>query len=216
MKSNGCAPRNAPADERLRRSSTLRTRSVKRKSARSLVRWSICGASTASCSKLLPERIHGLGNDEGRGHAEIVRHDEVLGDVLEHGRASRIDPVLVEEALIGAPLGLRHEIGGGDVEHILEMIEDADLPRDVLRMLARAVGEDELAARQLLDRLAKACVQLDIGMVDIVGEIEKIVRVDIVFVDQGPQGRAVLDGRNISGAPAPTARRSRKNWRCRA
>jgi hypothetical protein len=59
-------------------------------------------------------------------------------------------------------------------------------------MFARAVGEDELAARKLLDRLAEAVIQLDGSMIDVMREIEEVVRIDIVFLDQRPQGRAVF------------------------
>jgi hypothetical protein len=56
-----------------------------------------------------------------------------------------------EEPLVGRALRLRDEIGGGDVEHVLEMVEDAELGRDVLGVSARPVGEDQLAPRQPLD-----------------------------------------------------------------
>ena len=53
--------------------------------------------------------------------------DEVAGDVLEHGGARRVDAVPREEAVVGRGVGLRHEIGRDDVEHILERVAEAEL-----------------------------------------------------------------------------------------
>ena len=75
----------------------------------------------------LAERIEGRRDHQHRGHADVVRHDEVAGDVLEQGRPARVDPVALQEALVGGALGLGDEIGVGDVEHVLEMVEDAEL-----------------------------------------------------------------------------------------
>ena len=85
----------------------------------------------------------------------------------------------VEEALVGRALGLRHEIRRRDVEHVLEMVEDAELGRDVLGVAARAVGEDQLAPGQALDGIAEGRIELDRRVVDVVGEVEEVVRVHL-------------------------------------
>ena len=69
--------------------------------------------------------------------------------------------MLFKEGLVGAPIGLGDEIRRRDVEDILESVEDAELAGDVFGVLARAVGEDQLAAGQFLDRLAEAGIELD-------------------------------------------------------
>jgi hypothetical protein len=58
-------------------------------------------------------------------------------------------------------------------------------------MLARAVGQDELAAGKRLDRGAQRRVELDRGVVDVVGEVEEGVGVDVVLLDEAAQRRAV-------------------------
>ena len=67
----------------------------------------------------------------------------------------RIDAVLVEEAVVDLRQRLRIEVGGGDVEHVLEMPVDVEPLHHRLGVLAGAVGEDQLAAGQPLDRVAE-------------------------------------------------------------
>ena len=73
------------------------------------------------------------------------------------------------------------------------MVEDAELPRGLLGVAAIAVGEDELAARQLADRRAEHRIGLQPGIVDVVHLLEEIVGVDAVPVHQPVQRRAVFE-----------------------
>ena len=90
-----------------------------------------------------------------RGHAERVRHLQVARKVLEHRGARRIDAVAGEEAVVGLRQRFRLELGRDDVEHVLEMLVDGEPPHHRVGVLARAVGENELAAGQPLDRGAE-------------------------------------------------------------
>src|ERR1700760_3025412 len=62
-----------------------------------------------------------LRHHQHRDHAERMRDLEVARQVLEHRGAARLDAVTGEEAVIGLRKGLRLELGGGDVEYVLEM-----------------------------------------------------------------------------------------------
>ena len=86
-----------------------------------------------------------------------------------------------EEAVIGLRRRLRLEFGGDDVEHVFKVMPDGEPLHHRVGMLLGAVGEDELAARQLLDRGAERGIRLERGMVDLVHEIEIIVRVHAVL-----------------------------------
>src|SRR5438067_583887 len=50
--------------------------------------------------ELLAERVGGPRNDQRGRHAELVRNGQVLGDVLEHRRAGRLDHVALQEGLV--------------------------------------------------------------------------------------------------------------------
>src|SRR4051812_43506610 len=89
------------------------------------------------------------------GHAKPVGHAQVPRQVLEHCGLARIDAMLFEEAVIDLWERFRIEVGRGDVEHVLEMMVDLQPLHHGFRMLAGAVGEDQLPARKLLDRVAK-------------------------------------------------------------
>ena len=58
-------------------------------------------------------------------------------------------------------------------------------------MRARAVGEDELAARQLRDRRAERGVGRQRRVIDLVHELEKFVRLQAVLRHQPAHGGAV-------------------------
>ena len=93
----------------------------------------------------------------------------------KHRRLRRVDRIALEEDVVGLAVGLGGEVRVREVEHVLEMVEDADLGRDRLGVLARAVGEDEPAPGQPLDRVAQGGVELDVAVVDVVHEVHEIV-----------------------------------------
>ena len=55
-----------------------------------------------------------------------MRRFEVARQILEHRGLCRIDAVAREEAVIGLRQRLRLELGGDDVEHVLEMLVDLE------------------------------------------------------------------------------------------
>ena len=116
---------------------------------------------------------------------------EIARQVLEHRGLARIDAVLVQEAVIDLRQRLGIEVGGGDVEHVLEMVVDVQPLHHRLGVLARAVGEDELAARQLLDRVAELGIGQQRRMVDLVHELEEVVGLHAVLGHQPAHGGAV-------------------------
>ena len=83
---------------------------------------SMCGSAIApAISKASRWSVWpGFGTTSAVIMPRCVRHDQIARKILEHRRASRIDAMLVEEALIGGGLGLRDKIGRDDVENILE------------------------------------------------------------------------------------------------
>src|SRR5262249_55172839 len=56
-----------------------------------------------------------------RGHAERVGYREIAGKILEHRRPVSIDAMQLEEAVVGLRGGFGLELGGDDVENIVEM-----------------------------------------------------------------------------------------------
>ena len=84
--------------------------------------------------------------------------------------------MLVEKALIGRGLRLRDEIGGDDVENILEHFIKAERLGGAQGVVARAVGEDQLAAGQGGDGAGQRMVRDQTRPVDVMGEGEIIRR----------------------------------------
>ena len=134
----------------------------------------------------LPFRHHQHGR-----HAERVRRFEVARQILEHGGLGGIDVVPGEESLVDLRQRLGIEIGGGDVEHVLEMVVDFEPLHHRVGVLARAVGEDELAARQLFERGAERRIGLERRMVDLVHELEIVVRLHAMLGHHSAHGGAV-------------------------
>ena len=86
-------------------------------------------------------------------------HNQIAREILEHHGSLRIDVMLVEEALIGGGLGLRDEVGGDDVENILEHLVEAERLGGAQRVVARAIGQDQLAAGQGRDGAGERMVR---------------------------------------------------------
>ena len=57
--------------------------------------------------------------------------------------------MVAQEFLIGLRRGFRLEIGGDDVEHAVEMSDEAEPRQHRIDMVDRTVGQDQLAAGQL-------------------------------------------------------------------
>src|SRR5262249_61669614 len=80
---------------------------------------------------------------------------------------------------------------GHDVESVLEGVRMGEPPYHRVGMFARAVGEDELAAGQRFDRGAQRRIGRKRRMIDLVHEVEEVVRVEPVLGHQSAHGRAV-------------------------
>ncbi len=140
---------------------------------------------------LADHRLGAVGHHQHRDHAERMRRREVARQILEHRRLGRIDAVLLEKAFVGLGRRLRLQLGGDDVEHVLEMLMHVEAAHHRVGVLAGAVGEDQLAAGQLFQRGAERRIGLQRRMVDLVDELEVVVRVDAVLGHQPAHGGAV-------------------------
>ncbi len=126
-----------------------------------------------------------------RGHAELMRHHEVARQILEHRRRSGVDPMKPEEFLIGLRCRLRFKLGGDDIEHRLEVGADAEPRQNLVGMVGRAVGQDQLAPGQFCDRQAHRRVRLQRRMIDLVHISEIVVGVHAMFGHHAAHGGAV-------------------------
>ena len=120
-----------------------------------------------------------------------MRHREVAREILEHRRFAGVDVVQLEKAVVGPWCGFRLELGRDDVEHVLEVPVEAEPRQHRIGVAAGAVGEDELAAGELLDRDAERRIGLERGVVDLVHEIEEIVGLHAVLDHQSAHRGAV-------------------------
>lgn len=139
-----------------------------------------------------PGVVASLVVHQNRRHAERVRHLEVHRHVLEHRRAGRCDAVALDHPLEGSSLGLGGEVTRLDTANVLEQVEHADLAGHSLGMPAGAVGEDQPAALQLLDRCSQPGVGLNDAEVDVVNVVEERLWLDPMNSHQAVQGRAEL------------------------
>ena len=85
---------------------------------------------------------------------------EIARQIFEHRGLGRIDVVALKKAIVGLARRLRVQFGGDDVEHVLEMPVHLEPPHHRVGVLAGAVGEDELAPRQSLERGAERRIWL--------------------------------------------------------
>ena len=120
-----------------------------------------------------------------------MRNGEVAREILEHGGAGRIDRVRGEESFVGLRLRLGLELGGDDVEYAVEMPVDGEPLHHLVGVLAGAVGQDQLAAPELLDRGPERRVGLERRMVDRMHELQEIVRMQSVLRHQPAQRGAI-------------------------
>ncbi len=131
------------------------------------------------------------GHHQHGGHAERVRHFEIAGEVLEDRGLARIDAVTGEETVIDLRPRLWLEFGRRDIENILEVLLDLKPPHHRFGVPARAVGEHELAARELGDRRAERGVGRQRRVIDLMNDFEEFVRVEAVLLHEPAQRRAV-------------------------
>ena len=103
----------------------------------------------------------------------------------------RIDVVAGEEALVDLRLRLRFELGRSDVEHVVEVMFDFEPAQHRVGMRARAVGQDELAAGELRDRRAERGVGRQRRVIDLMHDLQKLIRLQAVLLHQAAHGRAV-------------------------
>ena len=96
-----------------------------------------------------------------------------------------------EEALVGLLRRFRLEFGGDDIEDVFEMAVNIEPPHHGVGMLAGAVGENQLAAGQLLECQAERGVGLERRVVDLMHEIEEVVRLHAVLGHQPAHRGAV-------------------------
>ncbi len=86
---------------------------------------------------------------------------------------------------------LGHQVHRVNVVHRLERVAQAEAIEDAQRIGLVAVGEDELAARQLRDRGGERGVGLQHVHLDRMDIGEEVVRIDVMFRHQPGQRRAV-------------------------
>ena len=115
----------------------------------------IAAGNFPALAQAFAERLDMRGrHHQHRRHAHRVRHFEIAREVLEHRGALRHDVMQPSKLFVGLARRLRFEIGGDDVERVLEMAMQFQPRDDGVGVLSRTVGQDELAARQFLDRAA--------------------------------------------------------------
>src|SRR5208283_3660414 len=132
-----------------------------------------------------------LGNDKHGRHSPFMGNNEISRKILEHNSLGRIDHVPFKESFIGRSLGLRHEIGGGNVKNIFEHRLEAKRIGGPQGVLARAICQNKLATRQGGDRGCESKIRKKRGAVDVMRKIEKIMRAYVMFLHQTTQSRAV-------------------------
>ena len=120
-----------------------------------------------------------------------MRRRQIAREVLEHGGLARVDAVARQKSLVGFLRRFGFEFGGDDVEHVLEMLVDFEPLHHRVGVLAGAVGEDELAAGQFLERRAERRVGLERRVIDLVHVFEIVVRIEPVLGHQAAHGGAV-------------------------
>ena len=131
--------------------------------------------------------LAGPGRDQRRRHAARLGRAEIPSEVFEHRRAGRIDFVSAEERLVGEVGGLGDEPRRDDVESVLEQAIEPEPLQRAQRVIARAVGEDQLAPRQSLDLARQRRIGRERGAVDVVDEFEELVGARTTFSSTSPR-----------------------------
>ena len=96
-----------------------------------------------------------------------------------------------QKAVVGLRRGFGLKLGSNDIEHGLEAFVDGKPPHHRVRMLAGAVGENELAAGQFRKRRSERRIGLNRRMVDLMHDLEIIVGLHSVL-DHQPAHRGAV------------------------
>ena len=121
----------------------------------------------------------------------------------------RIDAVALAHRRIGARIGLGDIIHGVDVVDPVEGVGEAEPVEHAPGIGLVAVGEDELAARQPVERGHHPRIGGQPGEIDVVDIIEEFVRLDPMFLHQPGEGGAVVAEEALLDAPRLADDRSR-------
>ena len=105
---------------------------------------------------------------------------------------ARVDAMARQKRVIGPAGRLGHKAGRDDVEGVLEQPLHSELLDGAQRMVARAIGEDQLATRQPGDFQRQTRIGRQAGTIDVMHEIEKMLGRNIVLINQTAQRRAML------------------------
>ena len=131
-------------------------------------------------------------HDLHRGHADGVRHAQVLFEIVEHDGAPWVHAMGGEKIGIGGLERLGLVFGGLDVEDTLEQPARSQPVEHGLGMGSAAIGEDELAPRQRGDRFDQFGMSQNGGIVDGVNVGQIVLGIDSEGLHQTVQRRAVV------------------------
>ena len=129
--------------------------------------------------------------DENRGHAHVMRYDEIAGHVLKHGGFTRIDVVAVNNGSVSSLFRLRDIVSGFDTEDAVEQAAETKPVSHVLRMGPRPICEDNFTSGQFSDRLSELRGGFDPRNIDIVYIFKKVTWFYPMFGHQPAQGGAM-------------------------
>ncbi len=132
-----------------------------------------------------------LRHHQHGGHAARIGHRKIAREILEHRGLAGIDTVHGEKAFVVLRQRLGLELGGDDVVHVLEMMPELEPREHRVSVAARAVGQNQLAAGQLLDRRSQRGVRLQGRVVDLMHEIQEVIGLHAVLGHQ-PAHRSAI------------------------
>ena len=119
-----------------------------------------------------------LGHHQHRRHAEVVRHGEIAGDVLEQDGARRVDPVRLQEPLVGRALGLGTKLAAAMSNTSSKWSRIPSLAATFSAWRRDPLFRISLRPGSSLDRVAEVLSRSIDRVVDVMGEVEEVVRVD--------------------------------------
>jgi hypothetical protein len=125
--------------------------------------------------------LAGFWHDQHGHHPSLMRNNEIARKIVEHDRARRFNLMPIEKSLIGLCCRLWQEASIGNVEYILKHRLKTKRCGSQQRMFARTIGQNELAPRQGSDRIGEHWIRKKRGAIDIMREIEKIFRSDVML-----------------------------------
>jgi hypothetical protein len=120
-----------------------------------------------------------------------VRNGKISRQILEHCGGCSLDLQRLEKAIIGLRRRLWFELRCDDIEHVLEVPLHPEPSEHRFGVAARAVGQDDLATWKLLYRVIQGRIRLERGLIDLMHEIEKIIRPHAMLGHHPAHGSAV-------------------------